>query len=87
MDEYDSDSSLSDDSDIEIMSTVGGVDKNERKALKKDNKIQLLIFASFSNTAERADVMRGNGTRSLKIKMHFIKKFKHIYVKDKMFKV
>ena len=48
MDEYDSDSSLSDDSDIEIMSTVGGVDKNERKAVKKDNKIQLLIFASFS---------------------------------------
>ena len=35
MDEYDSDSSLSDDSDIEIMSTVGGVDKMKEKLWRK----------------------------------------------------
>ena len=54
MDGYDSDSSLlSDDSDIKITSTVGGEEKNERKAAKKDKKIQQSIFASFYNAPEQ----------------------------------
>ena len=54
MDEYDSDSSLlSDDSDIEIISTVGGEDKmNEklRRKIKRFNYQSLRPFLMLQNS-------------------------------------
>ena len=87
MEEYDSDSlQLSDASVIEIMSTVGGEDKNERKAAKKDKKIQLSIFASFSNAAETADNARARSIRTLpppkKKETESVVKKKNVFFKE-----
>ena len=65
MDEYDSDSSLLSDDSVEITSTVGGEQKTERKAAKKEKKIQQSIFASFFNAAERGDKARARSIRTL----------------------